>query len=385
MKRTPKLRFPEFSETWIIDKLGDLVEISTGKKDTKDKVENGTYPFFVRSQNIEKINSYSFDGEAILTAGDGVGVGKVFHYINRKFDYHQRVYKISNFSKNINGRYIYEYFKLNFIREVTKYTAKTSVDSVRMDMIANMNIMHPCFLEQEKIASFFSLIDKKIEKQQQKVEVLEEYKKGIMQKIFSQEIRFKEFGGNWKTEKLKKYAEKITKKNKDFIITNIISNSAKHGLISQKDFFDKDIANEKNIDGYYVIEKDDFVYNPRKSIESPYGPVNKYNLNEKGIVSPLYLCFKINDKIDPEFLEYYFKTDKWYRFIYLNSDQGARHDRVSIKDTDFFNLDITIPNIDEQRKISKFLNTVENKFNIEKEKLAQLKEWKKVLLQQMFV
>ena len=89
----PLLRFPEFSEEWKEKKIGEVAKINTGKKDTQNKVENGKYPFFVRSQIIEKINSYSYDGEAILTAGDGVGVGKVFHYINGKFDYHQRVYK----------------------------------------------------------------------------------------------------------------------------------------------------------------------------------------------------------------------------------------------------------------------------------------------------
>ena len=135
MSKAPKLRFKEFSGDWEVKKLGDLANIGTGKKDTQDKVEDGKYPFFVRSQIVERINSYSFDGEAILTAGDGVGVGKVFHYINGKFDYHQRVYKLSDFKEGTSGRYIYEYFKKNFIREVTKYTAKTSVDSVRMEMI----------------------------------------------------------------------------------------------------------------------------------------------------------------------------------------------------------------------------------------------------------
>ena len=79
-------------EDWDIDGIQNLAEIKTGAKNTQDKIDGGEYPFFVRSQTIERINSFSFDGEAILTAGDGVGTGKVFHYINGKFDYHQRVY-----------------------------------------------------------------------------------------------------------------------------------------------------------------------------------------------------------------------------------------------------------------------------------------------------
>ena len=113
MRKVPKLRFKEFSDEWEEKKLGDICNIKTGKKDTKDKIENGIYPFFVRSQTVEKINSYSYDGEAILTAGDGVGVGKVFHYINGKFDFHQRVYKLSDFKESY-CRFIFEIFRKNF-------------------------------------------------------------------------------------------------------------------------------------------------------------------------------------------------------------------------------------------------------------------------------
>lgn len=166
--------YPEWEEK----KLGDIASICTGKKDTQDKIDDGIYPFFVRSQVIERINSYSYDGEAILTAGDGVGVGKVFHYINGKFDYHQRVYKISDFSENTYGRYVYEYFRVNFIREVTKYTAKTSVDSVKM------KIPYPVLDEQIKIADVLKNIDLKIEKEQEKLDSLNEYKKGLLQQMF---------------------------------------------------------------------------------------------------------------------------------------------------------------------------------------------------------
>src|SRR5229473_187321 len=90
-------------EDWGLEKIKELASITTGKRNTQDRVEDGAYPFFVRSSVVERINSYSFDGEAVLTAGDGVGTGKVFHYINGRFDIHQRVYRISNFNPRING------------------------------------------------------------------------------------------------------------------------------------------------------------------------------------------------------------------------------------------------------------------------------------------
>ncbi|EGT4145316.1 restriction endonuclease subunit S [Clostridium perfringens] len=171
--------YPEWEEKFI----GELCNVCTGKKDTQDKIQNGKYPFFVRSQTVEKINTYSFDGEAILTAGDGVGVGKVFHYVNCKFDYHQRVYKLSDFKK-ANGRYLYEYFSKNFKKEVRKYNAKTSVDSVRLEMITKMKIPYPCLQEQKKIANFLSNIDNIIEKETKKLEELKQWKKGLLQQMF---------------------------------------------------------------------------------------------------------------------------------------------------------------------------------------------------------
>ena len=168
---------------WEEKRLGELCDICTGKKDTQNKIENGRYPFFVRSQIVERIDSYSYDGEAILTAGDGVGAGKVFHYINGKFDYHQRVYKLSDF-KNCLGRFIFEKFRKDFIKEVRKYNTKTSVDSVRMEMITNMLISLPCLEEQQKIADFLSSIDNKIDNLATELEDLKEFKKGLLQQMF---------------------------------------------------------------------------------------------------------------------------------------------------------------------------------------------------------
>lgn len=137
--------YPEWEETTI----KEIAQINTGKKDTKDAITNGSYDFYVRSPIVYKINTFSYEGEAILTVGDGVGVGKVFHYVNGKFDYHQRVYKISDF-KNYYGLLLFYYFSQNFLKETKKYSAKTSVDSVRKDMIANMKVPRPIYIEQKK-------------------------------------------------------------------------------------------------------------------------------------------------------------------------------------------------------------------------------------------
>ena len=121
-----------FPEDWKIECIKNIAIITTGSRNTQDKIDNGPYPFFVRSQKIERINTYSFDGEAVLTAGDGVGTGKVFHYIKGKFDFHQRVYKISDFSEELDGFFFYLYFSNAFLKRIMSMTAKSSVDSVKM-------------------------------------------------------------------------------------------------------------------------------------------------------------------------------------------------------------------------------------------------------------
>jgi type I restriction enzyme, S subunit len=138
---------------WDLAYIENLAHITTGGRNTQDCVDDGQYPFFVRSQTVERINSYSFDGEAVLTAGDGVGTGKVFHYIKGKFDAHQRVYRISDFNARINGFFFYLYFSSHFYNRIMQMTAKSSVDSVRREMIAKMLIPLPSTkAEQEAIA-----------------------------------------------------------------------------------------------------------------------------------------------------------------------------------------------------------------------------------------
>ena len=197
-------------------------------------------------------------------------------------------------------------------------------------------------------------------------------------------LRFPEFTEPWTETQLTNLFKKNTKKNNDGSVTNVISNSAKNGLIPQKDYFDKDIANADNTAGYYIIRKNDFVYNPRKSTDAPYGPISRYTYSDDGIVSPLYLCFRGNDNINPYYFEKYFKSSAWHRYIYMSGDRGARHDRVSIKDETFFEMPINLPCEYEQDKIATFLSVLEHKIEKQAALVDNLKKYKRGVIRTIF-
>jgi type I restriction enzyme, S subunit len=189
-------------QEWKCLRVEECVSIKTGSMNTEDKINNGMYPFFVRSQQVERINSFSFDCEAVLTAGDGVGTGKVFHYINGKFDVHQRVYVMYDF-KNIIGQYFYNYFSSFFYDEVCKYTAKSSVDSVRRDMIAKMLLPIPTLTEQQAIATALSDIDGIINSLAKLIAKKKNIKQGAIQELLTGRTRLPGYSEEWNRVSLK--------------------------------------------------------------------------------------------------------------------------------------------------------------------------------------
>ena len=178
----PALRFAGFEDEWKEVKLGEVADIKTGGRDVQDSVEDGLYPFYIRSEEVKRINSYSFDGEAILIPGEG-RLGEIFHYVNGKFDVHQRVYKISNFA-DVNAKFILQQMKKDFKQHAMRNTVKATVDSLRLPTIQSFNILVPSLPEQEAIASFFQDLDKAIAKQEEKVNQLKESKQTLLRKMF---------------------------------------------------------------------------------------------------------------------------------------------------------------------------------------------------------
>ncbi len=181
-------------DDWEVKEIKDFADVTTGNKNTQDAVENGKYPFYVRSPIVERINDYSFDSEGIITAGDGVGTGKVFHYAKGKFGLHQRAYLIHNF-KDVEPKYFYFNFSKNFYERVHSMTAKSSVDSVRREMITKMQIpIPPTLAEQQRIAKALSDVDALISTTEKLIQKKKNIKQGTMQNLLTGKKRLPGFG-----------------------------------------------------------------------------------------------------------------------------------------------------------------------------------------------
>ena len=200
----------------------------------------------------------------------------------------------------------------------------------------------PSEAEQKKIAAYFDDLDNLITLHHRK------YMKNIDLSLFA-----------WEQRKLNEIADKVSEKNKNNEFSEPFTNSAEQGIISQKDYFDREIVNNENLNGYYIVRNDDFIYNPRISVTAPVGPINRNRLGRNGVMSPLYTVFRTHD-IDNLYLEFYFKTTRWHRFMKLNGDSGVRFDRFTISSTQFMEMPIPYPTLEEQQKIGEYFESLDH-------------------------
>lgn len=195
-------------------------------------------------------------------------------------------------------------------------------------------------------------------------------------------IRFKEFEKGWTFESLDCVASKVSKKNINLNEERVLTNSAKFGIVFQQNFFDKEIGKLENLTGYYKVEINDFIYNPRISRYASAGPINRNKLSE-GVVSPLYTVFRFYEG-NLDFLEQYFKSTKWHRHIKKIANYGARFDRMNITIRDLFTLPIPIIEEQEQQKIASFLSKVDTRIEQLEKKKSLFEQYKKGLMQKIF-
>ena len=196
-------------------------------------------------------------------------------------------------------------------------------------------------------------------------------------------LRFPEFSKSyWGITRLNALADKITERNKGDDISRVFTNSATEGVVDQEEYFDRDIANKNNLTNYFVVEKGDYVYNPRISTTAPVGPISKNKLGI-GVMSPLYTVFRFRNK-ENDFYEHFFLTNLWHAYIKNLSNTGARHDRITISVDNFMKMPLPYASPEEEQKIADCLSSIDELIDAESRKLKALEKYKKGLMQKLF-
>ena len=237
------------------------------------------------------------------------------------------LYAIYSCAKEVYPNFVEDYFnsdeRLNsYLRPLVRKGAKNDM-KISLEGALAGKVWFPEYEEQKMISTFFEILAKEIISVQAKLDKLYALKKTMLVKMFPQgdalvpEIRLKGFTEKWRITELGKISIKVIEKNSDRKYGITLTNSAEFGIIEQKDFFDHTISNETNINGYYVVRPDDFVYNPRVSTIAPVGPINRNKTGIVGVMSPLYYVFSVHD-IDLLYLEYFFKNFSCHRVMYQN-------------------------------------------------------------------
>lgn len=404
-KRVPQLRFPEFTDDWEQRKLGELGTITTGSTPSTSIPDYYSDDGIVWVTPTDICENITFESARKLSdlgqqVGRVVPKNTILVTCIASIGKNTMLGNTGSFNQQINGLTPNEnecdpYFLLTesalWSAKMKSSAAAGTMQIVNRTEFSELKTWLPSLIEQQAISDFFRQLDNLITLHQRKLEKLKELRKGVMKKLFSQEVRFKADDGSefseWEKKKIGDVFSKIKDKNKDGRNQNVITNSAEFGLINQRDFFDKDIAVDGKTENYTVIKTGDFVYNPRKSKQAPYGPFNCYQLEENGIVSPLYTCLRPKSNVNDKYLLWYFKSGSWYRFIYENGAQnGARHDRVGMTDSLMQEIPVYLPQaVEEQQKIAECLSALDDVIEKQKATLAAWEELKKGLLQQMFV
>ena len=377
-KNMPQLRFPEFEGEWENLKLGELSKSIHSGKDSN--VFDGNYPLYGSMGIIGKSSSPTYEGKYILVARVGANAGSI-NLVEDSFGVTDNTLVIENDSRIDTD---FEYYLLK-VANLNRYIFGSGQPLVTGSMLKALKVLIPSLPEQLKIASFFTAIDQKISQLKRKKTLLEQYKKGVMQKIFSQEIRFKDDNGHefpkWEKKKLGELTYKTGKKNKGSTPYPIYSINNREGFLPQGDQFEGVDSNSRGYDIslYKIIEEKTFAYNPAR--------INVGSIGFSGdlkdvIISSLYVCFKTKQGVEDAYLLHYLKTFQFNKSVLQNVEGGVR-DYLFYEN--FSNIKINLPSNKEQVKIANFLSAIDDKINHTQKQVEKAEVWKKGLMQQMFV
>ena len=385
----PNLRFKEFQGEWEYFLINDVCsEFKSGKNIKADSVfECGEYPVYGGNGLRGYTSSYNHEGSYVLIGRQGALCGNVRSVYGKTYITEHAIAVAGNEKSNTSFLH-YLFLKMN----LGQYSDQSAQPGLAVNKLLKLKVALPIISEQTKIAKLLSLLDERISTQSKIIEDLKKLKSAIVEKVFcspNQEYpmcRIEGFEQALSTYKMSDFSSRIATKNKDSKCSLVLTIAAQYGLVNQESFFNKSVASE-NLTGYYLLHKGEFAYNRSYSAGYDWGTVKRLDNYDQGVLSTLYICFKINETIvDSDYLAYYFESTKWHRGLSDIAGEGARnHGLLNVSITDYFNTKHRFPVIEEQKAIAKMLNTI-----TEKERKATLlgecyQKQKQYLLRQMFI
>ncbi|MGQ9620275.1 MAG: restriction endonuclease subunit S [Bacteroidales bacterium] len=404
-KNIPKLRFPEFEGEWELKQLSDVAKIYDGTHQTPNYVKNGI-PFYSVEQvtandytNTKFVTEEVYEterkrvviekGDILMTRIGDIGTSKFIDWdVKASFYVSLALIKQSN---KYNSEFFSQYIRTRkFQKELWNRTIHVAFPiKINLGEIGNCKALLPSLPEQQKIASFFTAIDRKISQLKRKKTLLEQYKKGVMQMLFDVKtdncpsLRFKDDNGQefpkWEKIELGDLLLHKAIRNKESKVTLVLSVSNTRGFITQSEQFDNHRVASVDVSNYKIVNRNDFAYNPSRINVGSIARLTNYN---EGIVSPMYVVFGLRESLNAVFFENWIDT---HRFKYLVRTSCSGSVRDSLNFEDMCNFPIKLPSYPEQTKIANFLSAIDDKINHTQKQIEKAEVWKKGLMQQMFV
>ena len=407
---SPSIRFPEFTGEWKEERLSEIADIYKGAGISKDQLSDNGEPCILYGElytkyktetitevisrtdidNTKLVRSKANDviipcsgetAEDIATARcvikDGILLGGDLNIIRL------HNYDGSFVSYQLNGKRKYD---------IAKVAQGVSVVHLFGEHLKGVKTVNPCLAEQKKISRFLSLLDERIAVQNRLIEDLKKLRCAIIENVFcspnhnESALRFKGNTDPLSTYRMEDFCSRITRKNKDNQCSLVLTIAAQYGLVDQESFFNKTVASE-NLAGYYLLHKGEFAYNRSYSAGYDWGAVKRLEKYPEGVLSTLYICFKIDESaVDSDYLAYYFESTKWHKGLSDIAGEGARnHGLLNVSVNDYFNTRHRFHCMREQKIIASMLNVISQKENDEIALYDNYQKQKQYLLRKMFI
>lgn len=407
---SPSIRFPEFTGEWKEERLSEIADIYKGAGISKDQLSDNGEPCILYGElytkyktetitevisrtdidNTKLVRSKANDviipcsgetAEDIATARcvikDGILLGGDLNIIRL------HNYDGSFVSYQLNGKRKYD---------IAKVAQGVSVVHLYGEHLKGVKTVNPCLAEQKKISRFLSLLDERIAVQNRLIEDLKKLRCAIIENVFcspnhnESALRFKGNTDPLSTYRMEDFCSRITRKNKDNQCSLVLTIAAQYGLVDQESFFNKTVASE-NLAGYYLLHKGEFAYNRSYSAGYDWGAVKRLEKYPEGVLSTLYICFKIDESaVDSDYLAYYFESTKWHKGLSDIAGEGARnHGLLNVSVNDYFNTRHRFHCMREQKIIASMLNVISQKENDEIALYDNYQKQKQYLLRKMFI